>query len=209
MAVHVPSDPITDRIPVQRIAGPGDVGMPLTPMPPTPLPTPPPRRGRASIAIAVAFGLLAGVAGTVAAFVIRDSGGADRAAIPSAATSAAPATRTSPAPLTIRASLALSATSKYGTGISASGGTCKGVGGYADIQTGAGVTVTYASGAVVATGWLGTGSGSGSTCTFPLSITPVSGESPFYSIEVSHRGKVTFPQSQLRTGAAMLSLGND
>lgn len=208
MAVHVPSDlitdPITDRIPVQRIGEPITGAVALAPM----QPHPPARRGRGAIVIAAVFGLLGGVGGTVAAYTIRDGAGADRAAISSTPTSAAVATPAGPIPFTIRGSLTLTATSRYGTGISAGGDSCKGTGGYADIQPGTSVTVTDAGGDVVATGLLGAGSGTGSTCTFPLSVAPVSGASQFYSIEVSHRGKVTFPQSQLRTGTAMLSLGN-
>jgi hypothetical protein len=86
-----------------------------------------------------------------------------------------------------------------------SGRQCEGSGGYSDISEGASVTVTDATGKVVATGSLGVGRKDVLGCVFPFSVTGVP-KSKFYGVEVSHRGIVTF--RQLDAGTAEVSLGS-
>lgn len=86
---------------------------------------------------------------------------------------------------------------------------CIGTGGYRDINAGATVTVYDATGKVVAVGSLGEGTrDSGAIyCRFPFSIPEVPDNSDFYSVEVSHRGEVTFPADRARNGDVHLSIG--
>ncbi|MEK6440133.1 hypothetical protein [Pseudonocardia sp. T1-2H] len=89
------------------------------------------------------------------------------------------------------------------------GSSCSGSGGYSDIDTGSSVTVYDGSGAVVATGMLGSGRAtSSSTCEFVVTVPDVPAGSDFYQVEVSHRGKVTFEGRRLQTDGVSLTLGS-
>lgn len=86
---------------------------------------------------------------------------------------------------------------------------CVGAGGYSDIGEGTSVTVYDATGAIVATGKLGTGkalAGAG-TCLFPFQVAGVPG-SDFYQVEVSHRGRVNFTAEQVANNEVSLVLGS-
>jgi hypothetical protein len=89
------------------------------------------------------------------------------------------------------------------------GSSCSGSGGYSDIDTGSSVTVYDGSGAVVATGMLGSGrASSSSTCEFAVTVPNVPAGSDFYQVEVSHRGKVTVEGRRLETDGVSLTLGS-
>lgn len=78
--------------------------------------------------------------------------------------------------------------------------TCHGTGGYDDITAGLGVVVRDGAGVVLATSALGSGSypdvSDLSTCRFVFSVTNVP-EASFYSIEVGHRGDLTYSFTEL------------
>lgn len=84
--------------------------------------------------------------------------------------------------------------------------TCSGTTGYDDVRAGAQVTVADAKGKTIAVGTLGDGrtdefstDSSGlyrETCVFPLKVTGVP-DSDFYSVEVAHRGELTYPKKKL------------
>ncbi|OLL76879.1 hypothetical protein Ae168Ps1_5299c [Pseudonocardia sp. Ae168_Ps1] len=95
---------------------------------------------------------------------------------------------------------ALSASS-YG-----SGGSCVTYGGYDDITEGTAVTVRDSSGAIVGVGNLEAGQSDSYGCTFPFTVTDVP-NSAFYTVEISHRGEVTFTADDVETGEVQLSLG--
>lgn len=86
------------------------------------------------------------------------------------------------------------------------GGSCVTYGGYDDIAEGVAVTVRDSTGAIVGVGSLGAGQGSAYGCTFPFTVTGVPA-SDFYTVEISHRGAVTFTAEDVREGDIQLSLG--
>lgn len=95
------------------------------------------------------------------------------------------------------------------TGIGLNGDGCAGAGGYSDISAGTQVVIKDSSGASIATGELGEGSGAtDSACVFSFKIkgVPASGKSDVYSVEVSHRGDVSFKKAD--AGFVALSLGD-
>lgn len=78
------------------------------------------------------------------------------------------------------------------------GGQCAGGGGYDDMREGAQVVVTDSVGKTLAVGALGRGTHSGQyaqvVCVFPFVIADVpSGVGP-YSVEIGHRGKISFTE---------------
>jgi hypothetical protein len=89
--------------------------------------------------------------------------------------------------------------------------TCQGRQGFADIAGGAQVTVTDASGKVLAIGalWRGTASGITSsdvnglpqaeTCTLPFSVPGIASGAGPYGVEIAHRGIVRFDEGNLDT----------
>ncbi|MFD8214208.1 hypothetical protein ACFV2U_10840 [Streptomyces sp. NPDC059697] len=86
-------------------------------------------------------------------------------------------------------------------------GGCEGTGGYDDIAEGTSVTVYDATGAVIATGSLGTSSSDAPTCTFDVSIDGVPGGEDFCKVEVSHRGTVQLNADQAKNGLFAAGLG--
>lgn len=84
-------------------------------------------------------------------------------------------------------------------------------GGYADISSGAAVTVYDANGTVVATGVLGVGTDevplSRQRCVFPISVPGVPAGPRFYQVEISHRGKLTLSADDATAGRFTASLG--
>ena len=100
-----------------------------------------------------------------------------------------------------------------GTTVTVEDGTCSTSNGYDDVNAGASVTVYNAEGTIVATGTLGTGTGHRETeaggyyvgvCEFPFSIEVP--DSPFYQVEVSHRGRSTVERSGMHD--VSLTLGS-
>lgn len=93
-----------------------------------------------------------------------------------------------------------SVTLHTGDGLTRSGTSCRGSGGYSDLTAGAPVTIKNESGAIIATGSLDAGVSDPSyptvVCRFSYTIANVPG-AKFYTIEVSHRGGLTYSQDQL------------
>ncbi len=78
--------------------------------------------------------------------------------------------------------------------------TCGGTGGYSDIRPDTQATLTDSAGAIVSTTRIGgsTSTGDGTAfCEFKFNFPPVEITSDFYSVEVSHRGKITKSVSEL------------
>jgi hypothetical protein len=76
---------------------------------------------------------------------------------------------------------------------------CVGVGGYDDLRPGTGVTVRNQDGTIIATGALAGGVApptARSHCTFSFTVSDVP-YSPFYSVEVSHRGELAYSFEEL------------
>ncbi len=88
------------------------------------------------------------------------------------------------------------------SGISRSGGNCSGTGGYDDLTAGAAVTVKNESGTVIATGSLERGASDATyptvVCHFSFTISNLP-DAKFYSVEVTHRGALTYSQDQLNS----------
>ena len=79
------------------------------------------------------------------------------------------------------------------SGVEGSSTDCHGTGGYDDIRANLAVIVRSGDGEIIATGSLGKGvfpPGAGHTCAFPMTIAVP--KSDFYSIEVGHRGELTY-----------------
>ena len=88
---------------------------------------------------------------------------------------------------------------------------CSGQGGYDDITAGAQVVVKDGDGNVIGTGRLEAGrateaiAGTMWFCTFDFSL-EVPADMPFYVIEVSHRGELTYSLAEMEEQDWMLSL---
>jgi hypothetical protein len=96
----------------------------------------------------------------------------------------------------------------YGTS-TGSGSTCRGSDGYSDIADGASVTVYDAAGKVDAVGAITKPYSLGvQGCSFSIVVPDVPDGEKFYQVEVTHRGKITVPADEARTGMVSLSLGN-
>lgn len=87
----------------------------------------------------------------------------------------------------------------------AAGLPCAGTGGYSDLSTGAQITVKDEAGTIVAIGTLGQGTTvpadlpifGGVYCRWDLTAGPI-GERPFYTVEVAHRGPLSYSLDDLR-----------
>jgi hypothetical protein len=79
---------------------------------------------------------------------------------------------------------------------------CIGKEGYDDIQGGAQVVVTDQTGSIIATGSLAPGTpveaGAAYLCQFAFTVS-VPNDRDFYSIEVSHRGKLTYSLAEMES----------
>jgi hypothetical protein len=88
------------------------------------------------------------------------------------------------------------------------GSECFGTNGYDDISAGAQVVIYNNTGAAIASGSLGPGKGAGFMvrCKFKFTVrdVPIS-KTDLYSVEVTHRGKITFKRAE--AGALGLTLG--
>lgn len=95
------------------------------------------------------------------------------------------------------------------SGVEGGAHNCYGTGGYSDMEKGAQVVVRDAAGTSIAVGQLGGGAKSqGVICDFAFSVPNIPIKSGgIYSVEVSHRGQVSFNQSQAAT--LSLSLGSN
>lgn len=93
---------------------------------------------------------------------------------------------------------------------------CLGGGGYDDIAAGAAVTV-FDGTEVIGVGHLADGAvvraiprartRATGTCRFPFAVDDVPAGRSFYSVEVSHRGKVSFPAERVQGGEVELTIG--
>lgn len=92
------------------------------------------------------------------------------------------------------------------SGVDEVDGECWGTGGYDDMQGGTQVVVRDADGKTIGAGSLDAGYSDGSVvCVFPFNIHDVPAESSLYSVEVAHRGQITFTEDN--AGELSLSLG--
>jgi hypothetical protein len=140
---------------------------------------------------------------TVALFVV----GLPHSGTSSASTVTAPSIPTS---YTLQGSITLATTSSFGSAnYTSSGGTCHGTNGYNDMTAGAGVNVYNAQGTVVALGQLETGSVTAGGCTFSFSAPGVPDDGGIVQVEVSHRGRISLPPEEAKSGAASFTLGGN
>ena len=85
-------------------------------------------------------------------------------------------------------------------------GACSGSGGFGDIAGGAEVVVRDGKGVKVGLGHLGTGKADGPvTCVFPFTVMDVPTGGGIYSVEVTHRGEISFKAADAETVALSLS----
>lgn len=112
-------------------------------------------------------------------------------------------------PLTVRGHLTLTDSDinwLVGTEVG-DGNACEGMGGYDDIAQGAEVVVRDSQGDRVGVGHLGAGKGAGeSSCRFAFSVSDVDSDSKLLSVEITHRGEITFKRAE--AGAVDVSLGS-
>ena len=83
---------------------------------------------------------------------------------------------------------------------------CAGKDGYKDIGPGAAVMVTDESGTLLAKGAIETSSGGSSGCWLDFTVSGVPRGKSFYKVEVSHRGELTYTESEVESGL-VFSLG--
>ncbi|MFD7445821.1 hypothetical protein [Streptomyces sp. NPDC059909] len=86
-------------------------------------------------------------------------------------------------------------------------GSCTGDDGYDDLDAGTEVTISDASGTVVAADSLTTGEVVGTTCLFKFTVHGIPAGSKLYRVEVSHRGDLTKTEAELRKGDIAFTLG--
>lgn len=85
-------------------------------------------------------------------------------------------------------------------GVENYGGDCVGTGGYDDIRGGAQVVVRGPSGDKIALGHLDAGEPRSSVeCVFPFTVEDIPIINGIYSVEVSHRGEVSFTQDDAQS----------
>lgn len=86
------------------------------------------------------------------------------------------------------------------SGVTHAAGSCSGSGGYDDLTAGAPVTVKNESGSIIATGTLDEGVSDPAyptvACDFAFTISNLP-DAKFYSVEVSHRGALTYSKDEL------------
>lgn len=105
-------------------------------------------------------------------------------------------------PLEVKGTLALSGGSQDIHWLmldSADGQPCEGDSGYSDVTQGADVIVRNAKGERVGLGHLGAGKGSGEACVFSFVVHDVDDSGKLFSVEVGHRGDVSFKRSEARS----------
>lgn len=166
------------------------------PMPPS-APEPPRRSRAVPILVAAVVVLLAGVAAL--AFVLI-SNRAKPAAGNSTGAPAAAAT------FSVTGTMEL----KAGQFISDDNQSCRGQDGYDDLTMGASVTITDASGTVVALGEVNSmhnDDGMAGACDLGFKVDGVPAGKGFYGVEVSHRGAVKEPEAELKAGSVQLTIG--
>lgn len=126
---------------------------------------------------------------------------------PTPAPTAAPTPAPTAAPtvaffvLTGTLSLKVPNMAQYGAGVKP----CKGDGGYSDIREGATVTVRDEAGVTIGTGRLSEGALGSNVCVFeftPIRLPPAE----FYSVEVSHRGAITYSQAEMVASGWVVAL---
>jgi hypothetical protein len=88
-------------------------------------------------------------------------------------------------------------------------GQCLGSDGYEDLVPGAQVTIRDSKGETLAVGALDAGWPDGpGTCVFPFVVNDVPAGEEIYSVEVSHRGEISFTQDEAGQGRGLsLTLG--
>lgn len=160
-------------------------------------------RPRRTILFAALGAVLLALAGAGGWYLVQRDNGDDSKPVAVAATSA-PAARVVTGTLTL--------TDEDGIDWSSSAG-CFGTGGYDDIRGGVQVVITDPAGGTVALGKLDQGKLDGTVpgqtadlCKFTFAIQGVPAGKGFYGVEVSHRGRVQYPERQL-FGALALTLG--
>lgn len=94
------------------------------------------------------------------------------------------------------------------SGYTTHGTSCAGNGGYGDIDAGTEVTVTDASGTVIAADHLTAGEVVSDSCMFGFTVHDIPAGSTFYRVEVSHRGALTETEAELRKGGLVFTLGS-
>lgn len=98
-------------------------------------------------------------------------------------------------------------TTSYTSPIAATGPTCEGTGGYADINRNTQVTVKNGKGEILATTALGDGHSGRGNCTFSFGF-PVTEGQERYVISVGRRGEFSYTFSQLQTQRIEIHLGH-
>ncbi|OOL32902.1 hypothetical protein GQ85_04510 [Rhodococcus rhodochrous] len=88
-----------------------------------------------------------------------------------------------------------------------SGYDCEGKGGYSDMSPAAAVTVSDQSGTLLAKGRLDGSIDMGDSCIFTFTVADVPRGADFYEVEISHRGGISFTESEAEDGVS-LSLGD-
>jgi hypothetical protein len=102
--------------------------------------------------------------------------------------------------------MALADTNLRSDGIACDGTSEAAGGGYSDVATGVQVVVSDSAGKTIAVGALSRGATKGSSCVMPFTVAGVPSGKGFYGVEVSHRGRLQYPEADLRRGLA-LTLG--
>jgi len=91
----------------------------------------------------------------------------------------------------------------YGDSSVSSGSSCQGTGGYRDIGPGTAITVSDEAGTLLAKSHLMIGTSGDGSCSLPFEISDVPSGKKFYKVEASHRGEVSYTESEARHGISL------
>jgi hypothetical protein len=85
-----------------------------------------------------------------------------------------------------------------GAGGASDGTSCRGTGGYDDIDEGTDVVVSDAAGKTLAIGRLRAGTTKDGDCVFPFTVSRVPKSEKFYGVTISHRGTLNYTRQDLK-----------
>lgn len=101
-----------------------------------------------------------------------------------------------PAPLSLTGTVTLIRGNGVSSNFTGSGTHCQGAVGYDDFRDAMSVVVKDQAGTIVATGVTGTAATAPGGCVMAFTI-PAVPDVPFYSVEIGHRGAVTYSKADL------------
>lgn len=146
---------------------------------------------------------------TLLATALTSCGGSDSAADKPATDPTPAPSSNAPAAFNLSGSIAITDPAGFYADGNYAGAGCTGDSGFDDVQAGAQVVIRDSAGKQVALGELGPGSTTGklsaidTTCEFTLLVFDIPEGDDIYTVEVSHRGEISFTRDEGESGLHM------